>query len=262
MGNLAYFPLDNDLIAAATITLVTEDTDYPATKLQNIPIADTARASDPPAAIVRVRIDFGALVNPAAWFFLNHNILSGNWIIHRTDNGWNSLQQQVVTYREYDTKFYGSFWAAASQYFEVEFPAACIYKNAFWELGKLLCGSDVTGFSKDFSPGINRGLGHRIIHLETEAGVTWDYIKQENINYLGFKWGPQIKTPLLDELLAFIRITKGGAYPSVIIPDKNGTELYYMKNQDRLNWREEIARSIIGNCVMNFVEMSRGEITA
>ena len=262
MGNLAYFPLTDDLIEDATVLVVTEDTDYPQENLQNIPMADTAQASDPPAAIVRVRIDFGAAVNPKAWFFLNHNIASGNWIIHRTNAAWASLQQQTVTYRKYDTKFYGSSWAAASQYFEVEFPAACTYDDAFWEMGKILCGTDVTEFSKGFSPGVERGLGFRNIHLETEFGVTWDYAKQENINYLGVRWDPDIKATLLDELLAFIRLTKGGAYPAVIIPDKNEAELYYMKNQDRLNWREEMARSMIRNCVMNFVEMSRGKVTA
>ena len=75
MSNLAYFPLADDLIEDATVVVVTEDADYPQEKLQNIPMADTARASDPPAAIVRVRIDFGlgVTVNPRAWFFLNHN---------------------------------------------------------------------------------------------------------------------------------------------------------------------------------------------
>lgn len=266
MANLAYFPLTDDLVAGATVLVVTEDTDYPQENLQNIPMADTAQATDPPAAIVRVRIDFGAAVgavNPRAWFFLNHNIASGNWEIHRTDNGWVSAEQQNVTYREFDTKFYGRAWAAASQYFEVIFPAACVYDpTTFWEMGKIICGLDVTEFSKGFSPGVERGLGFRNIHLETEFGVTWDYAKQENINYLGVRWDPDIKLTLLDELLAFIRLTKGGAYPAVIIPDKNEAELYYMKNQDRLNWREEMARSIIRNCAMNFVEMSRGKVTA
>jgi len=267
MGNLAYFPLTHDLIEDATVLVVTEDADYPQEKLQNIPMADTARASDPPAAIVRVRIDFGAAVgavNPRAWFFLNHNIASGNWEIHRTDNLWASAEQQNVTYREFDTKFYGKAWAAASQYFEVRFPAACVYKygDTFWEMGKIICGLDVTEFVAGVSPGIDRGLGFRNIHLETEFGVTWDYALQENINYLGIRWDPDIKATLLNEILAFIRLTKGGVYPAVIIPDKEKTELYYMKNQDRLNWREEMARSMIRNCVMNFAEMSRGKITA
>lgn len=268
MANLAYFPLTNDLIEGATVLVVTEDGDYPQENIQNIPMADTARATEdttPPGNIVRVRIDFGAAVgavNPRAWFFLNHNIAGGNWEIHRTNAAWASAEQQNVTYREFDTKFYGATWAAASQYFEVIFPAACTYKDAFWEMGKIIAGLDMTEFSRDFSPGIERGLGFRNVHLETEYGVTWDYVKQENINYLGFKWDPDIKLTLLDELLAFIRLTKGGAYPSVIIPNKDKAELYYMKNQDRLNWREEMARSIIRKCVMNFVEMSRGKITA
>ncbi len=265
MANLAYFPLTDDLIEGATVLVVTEDTDYPQENLQNIPMADTAQATNPPAAIVRVRIDFGATVgavNPRAWFFLNHNIASGNWEIHRTNAAWASAEQQNVIYREFDTKFYGRAWAAPSQYFEVIFPAACVYDpTTFWEMGKILCGLDVTEFSKGVSPGIERGLGFRNIHLETEFGVTWDYALQENINYLGIRWDPDIKATLLNEILAFIRLTKGGAYPAIIIPDKDEAELYYMKNQDRLNWREEMARSIIRNCNMNFVEMSRGKIT-
>lgn len=263
MGNLAYFTLEDDLIEdldAANISVETEDSDYPETKLQNLPMADTARASDALPAIVRVRIDFGAVVNPRAWFWLNHNILSGDWLIHKTTDAWVSLGQRTVTYRNFDTKYYGRL--GSSRYFEIEFPAACTYKNDFWEMGKFLCGIDVTEFSKGVSPGIERGLGFRNVHLETEFGVTWDYAKQENINYLGFSWDPEIKAPLLDELLAFIRITKGGAFPAIIIPDKESDELYYMKNEDRLNWREEIARSIIRNCYINFIEMSRGKITA
>lgn len=262
MSNLAYFPLADDLIEDATVLVVTEDADYPQEKIQNIPMADTARASDPPGAIVRVRIDFGAAVNPRAWFFLNHNIVSGNWIIHRTNAAWASAENQAVTYREYDTKFYGTTWGAASQYFEVEFPAACVYDpTTFWEMGKILCGVDITEFSKGFSPGINRGLGFDNIHNETEFGVIWSYIKRARIQYLGMRWDPHLRVPLLAELEDFIETTYGGAYPSVIIPDNdNRADLYYMKNADELRWKEEAARGIISSCKLDFKELSRGKI--
>ena len=258
MSNLAYFPLADDLIEDATITIITADANYPATKLQNIPMADTARASDPPAAIVRVRIDFGMAVNPRAWFFLNHNILSGDWIIHRTNAAWVSAQQQTVTYRKYDAKFYGTTWAAASQYFEVEFPAACTYKNAFWEMGKILCGIDITEFLKNFSPGIERSMAHDNIYNVTEYGVVWSHIKRARIHSLGLRWDPNIKTLLLDEILDFIETCYGGAYPVIIIPNNSQAEFYYMRNRDLLSWREEAARSLISQCSLNLIEDSRG----
>lgn len=263
MSNLAYFPLTDDLIADATVVVVTEDADYPQEKLQNIPMADTARASNPPAAIVRVRIDFGAAVNPIVWFFLNHNIATGNWIIHRTNAAWASAENQAVTYREWDTKFYGNRWAAASQYFEVEFPAACTYKygDTFWEMGKIICGDDITEFSKGFSRGIRRGLGFDNIHNETESGVIWSHIKRANINYLGVSWDPDLRVPLLAELEDFIKTTYGGAYPSVIIPNNSEqVDLYYMKNKDELRWNEEIARALISSCSIDFKELSRGQV--
>ena len=264
MSNLAYFPLADDLIEDATVVIVTADADYPATKLQNIPMADTARASDPPAAIVRVRIDFGlgVTVNPRAWFFLNHNIANGNWIIHRTNAAWASAENQVVTYRELDTKFYGRAWALASRYFEVEFPAACVYDpTTFWEMGKILCGTDITEFSKGFSPGIRRGLGFDNIHNETEFGVIWSHIKRANINYLGVSWDPDLRVPLLAELEDFISTTYGGAYPSVIIPNNSErADLSYMKKKEEFRWNEEIARALISECSIDFKELSRGQV--
>lgn len=265
MSNLAYFPLADDLIEDATVLVVTEDADYPQEKIQNIPMADTARATNPPGAIVRVRIDFGVGVtaNPRAWFFLNHNILTGNWIIHRTNAAWASAENQAVTFRRYDTKFYGTAWAAASRYFEVEFPAACTYSpdDTFWEMGKILCGADITEFSKGFSPGIRRGLGFDNIHNETEFGVIWSYIKRARIQYLGISWDPHLRVPLLAELEDFIETTYGGAYPSVIIPDNvNRADLYYMKNTDELRWNEEAARGIIASCKLDFKELSRGQV--
>ena len=264
MSNLAYFPLADDLIAGATVLVVTEDGDYPQEKLQNIPMADTARATEdttPPGNIVEVRITFDVAVNPRAWFFLNHNILSGNWIIHRTNAAWASAENQAVTFRRYDTKFYGAAWAAPSQWFVVEFPAACTYRDDFWEMGKILCGVDITEFSKGFSPGIRRGFGFDNIHNETEFGVIWSYIKRACIQYLGISWDPHLRVPLLAELEDFIETTFGGAYPSVIIPDNvNRADLYYMKNADELRWNEEAARGVIASCKLDFKELSRGQV--
>jgi len=266
MGNLAYFPLTDDLIddddTVITVETGTIVADYPLTKLQNIPMADTTRIT-PAGGIVKLGFDLGGgnSANLKFWAFLNHNIESGNWLVASyTDNNYNVVvESHSVPHRNYDAKLSHN-WDAPSQFWGVTFGAGCSYPGAFWEMGKILSGLDVTEFSKGVSPGIERGLGHRNIHLETEFGVTWDYALQENINYLGIRWDPDIKATLLNEILAFIRLTKGGAYPAVIIPDKDEAEVYYMKNQDRLNWWEEMARSIIRNCVMNFAEMSRGKI--
>ena len=268
MSNLAYFPLADDLIAGATVTVITEDVDYPQEKLQNIPMADTARATEdtsPPGNIVQVQITFDVAKNPRAWFFLNHNILGGDWTIYSSDGPagpWGIIQSQTVTHRRYDTKFYGTEWLAPSRWFVVEFPAACTYSpEDFWEMGKILCGNDITEFSKGFSPGIERGLGFDNIHNETEFGVIWSYIKRARIQYLGMSWDPHLRVPVLAELEDFIETTYGGAYPSVIIPDNvNRADLYYMKNKDELRWNEEAARGLIASCKLDFKEMSRGQV--
>jgi len=269
MSNLAYFPLADDLIADATVLVITEDGNYPSTKLQNIPMADTARATEdttpPGGAIVQVQITFDVAVNPRAWFFLNHNILSGDWIVRNSTGpaGWASAEDQAVTHRRYDTKFYATPWTVApSKWFVVEFPAACTYSpENFWEMGKLLCGANITEFTKQFSPGIRRGLGFDNIHNETEFGVIWSHIKRARINYLGISWDPHLRLPLLAELEDFIETTYGGAYPAVIIPDNTGrADLYYMKNQDELRWNEELTRALIADCHLDFKELSRGQV--
>ena len=272
MSNLAYFPLADDMIddddTIITVETGTEDTDYPLTKLENIPMADTARIT-PDTGIVELGIDLGAgnAANLIFWAFLNHNIADGDWIIHRTNNLWVSDENKTVTHREWDTKFYGGVlstaWTAPSQYFRIEFPNTLTYKygNTFWEMGKILCGTCITEFSKGFSPGIRRGLGFDNIHNETEFGVIWSYIKRARIQYLGMSWDPHLRVPLLAELEDFIETTYGGAYPSVIIPDNsNRADLYYMKNQDELRWNEELTRAIIASCHLDFKELSRGQV--
>ncbi|GAG44099.1 unnamed protein product, partial [marine sediment metagenome] len=206
-------PLADDLIAGATVAVITEDVNYPQEKLQNIPMADTARATEAAGNIVQVRITLTGAKNPKAWFFLNHNILSEDWTIYSCDGPgfWGvPIQSQTVTYRRYDTKFYGTEWLAPSQWFVVEFPAICTYPaGEKWEMGKILCGTDITEFSKGFSPGIERGLGFDNIHNETEFGVMWSYIKRARIQYLGMSWDPHLRVPLLAELEDFIETTYG-----------------------------------------------------
>jgi len=271
MAKFSYFPLTDDHISPSTTTVVvvTADADYPAEKLQNIPMADTARAPDPPGAIVRVRIDLGAAVgakNLRAWFFLNHNIYSGNWIIHRTNAAWASAENQAVTFRDLDTWRFCNSWGAASRYWEVEFPAACVYKGtgAFWEMGKIIAGLDITSFSFNFKPGLDRGYAFEVIHNVTELGVEWTHLKQEGVEYIGLNWRSVIAPPatMLTEIKDFIYATSGGMYPCVILPmnARDETELYYMRNVDRVNWRESYVRALLENCRMDFKEEARGKV--
>lgn len=210
---------------------------------------------------IKVQIDLGSDIAPRFWAFLNHNIESGNWLIRSYDDAFITLsgESQTVTYREYDTKHYYTGWTA-KRYWEIDFNG-CTFKNDFWEMGKILCGADITEFTKQFSPGIRRGLGFDNIHNETEFGVIWSYIKRARIQYLGVSWDPHLRVPLLAELEDFIETTYGGAYPSIIIPDNSGrADLYYMKNQDELRWNEELTRAIIAGCHIDFKELSRGQV--
>lgn len=273
MAKFGYFPLTNDLISptpnTTTVTVVAADADYPAAKLQNISMADTARAPDPPAAIVRVQIDLGAAVgakNPRAWFFLNHNIASNDWKIWRCTNAGfaHSAESQNVTYRDLDTWHYGPSWTAASQWWEVEFPVGCVYKGtgAFWEMGKIIAGLDITEFSFNFKPGLDRGRAFEVLHNITELGAEWTHLKQDGVEYLGINWRAVIDPPtnILIQIKGFIDATKGGMYPCVILPNPDTAELYYMRNADRINWREVSVRTLLENCRMDFKEEARGKV--
>ncbi len=263
MGNLSYVPLTDDLIAdlaAADFVIETADADYPATELQTIPMGTTARATDPTGG-ERIKIDFGANVNPKAWFLLNHNISSGNPLISSWDNNdWTGLSQtQAMTYRALDIKAYRPGGWISKRYFNINFDA-CSFSQAFLEAGKLVVALDVTTFKYNFSPGVSRGRGSKNIHNITPAGIEYTHLLQEKINYFGIKWDPDLKEGLLDELITFLDITHGGGYPSIIIPDKDKAEFFYMRNKDRTNWNEEVARSMISQCFMDFKELSRGKV--
>jgi len=264
MGNLSYVPLTDDLIEDlddADITLVTADANYPGSELKTIPMGTTARGTDPGTG-VKIKIDFGENVNPKFWGFLNHDITSGNLIVYPYNDAWitPSGESLTVTYRALDMKGYkaGGGWSAGKRYFLVDLNG-CTFSQAFFELGKLVVALDVTTFTHNFSPGVRRGRGNKNIHNVTPAGIEYTHLLQEKINYFGIKWDPDLKETLLDEIIAFIDITNGGGYPSIIIPDNSKTELFYMRNQDITDWNEEVARSMISQCFMNFKELSRGK---
>ena len=263
--NFSYVPLTADLIEDlddANITLVTAVASYAGSVLKTIPMGTTARGTDPGTG-VKIKIDFGANVNPKFWGFLNHNITSGNPVIYPYNDAWitPSGESLTVVYRALDMKAYkaGGGWSAGKRYFQIDL-SACTFSQAFFEMGKLIAALDMTIFTYNFSPGISRGQGNRNIHNITPAGVEYTTLLQEGINYLGVRWDPDLKDPVLTEILTFIQATKGGGYPAVIIPNRAEAELFYMRNQDRTNWNEEAARALVSQCSLNFKELSRGKI--
>jgi len=260
-GNLSYLATTQDLIedlGAAAITLYTEDTDYPKANLQTQPMADTCRITTP----WKIRLDFGAAINPRAWFFLNHNILGGNWTIKSYDAAWAAPHQtRTVTYREFDTKYYYRDWDAR-QLWELNF-SMCTRKDgaAYLELGKLMVGHNLNFFSRNYSPGMGRGRGHNVLHQETEFGVEWAYVKQGPINNFHFSFNPTIKETFLDEMIAFHDAVDGGGFPFVMVPDNDGSsEVYYMKAQDMIGWEEAFQRGLVRNLELDCREMSRGAV--
>ena len=257
--NFSYVPLTDDLIEDATVTILTPDTDYPATELQTIPMGTTARATDPGGGEV-IRIDFGENVNPKFWSLLNTDITSGNPLITSYTDAWITAEDTLtMIYRALDMKAYKNGGWTPRRYFDINFNA-CAFSQAFLEVGKLIAALDMTVFTHNFSPGISRGQGNRNIHNITPAGIEYTHLLQEKINYLGVSWDPDLKDPVLTEILAFIQATKGGGYPAIIIPNREEAELFYMRNQDRTNWDEMAARSLISRCSLNFKELSRGKI--
>jgi len=262
MGNFTYVAHDDDLVkdlAASAITILTEDTDYPETKIQTIPMADTARATDPGAGI-KIRLDFGSNKNIAFWSILNHNIASGNPVVKTYNDAFStpSGETKTMTYRALDV-YVNSAWAAAKRYYEIDL-SACTFNDAFFEWGRVIAALAATTFTAGFSPGIERGYGHENIINVTSFGVAHTHVKQAKINYLTVRWDPHIKASVLTELLAFLDKSYGGAYPSIIIPDSTAAEMYYMRCQDLVNWGESDARAILSRCELRFKQLSRGKV--
>ena len=257
--NFSYVPLTEDLVEDATVTILTPDADYPATELQTIPMGTTARATDPGGGEV-IRIDFGGNVNPKFWTLLNTNISSGNPLITSYTDAWTTPEDTLImVYRTLDMKAYKSGGWTPRRYFDINLDA-CAFSQAFAECGKLIAALDITTFSRDYSPGVTRGEGNQNIHNFTPAGVEYTHLLQERVNYLDVEWDPSVKAAFLDELLIFLRATKGGGYPSIIIPDNDEVEFFYMRNQDRTNWSEKARRSVLSQCLLKFKELSRGKI--
>jgi len=260
MGNFSYVPLTEDLVAGAAVTILAPDADYPASELQTIPMGTTARATDPTGGEV-IRIKFTGDVDPKFWSLLNTDIISGNPLITSYTDAWTTPEDTLeMVYRELDMKAYQTGgWTAPRQYFDINLNA-CAFSRAFAEVGKLIAALDITTLSRGFSPGVSRGEGNRNIHNLTPAGIEYTHLLQERVNYIGFRWDPSVKKTFLDELLTFLRVTNGGGYPSVIIPDNDEVELFYMRNQDRTDWNERAKRAILSQCELNFKELSRGKI--
>lgn len=261
MGNIAYFPLEDDWfedLGAAAITVLTEDANYPKTKLQSIEMADTARATDPGGG-VKIRFDLGSNRIPGYVALLNHNILIGSPILRSYNDAYTTLsgESQLITFRKYDMDLKYMLWTA-KRYWEIIFSNCTFVSPMEW--GKLIVGASITVFTKNFSPGVDRGHESKNIYNETSFGVAWVYLIQEKINHIGFKWDPHLKTPLIPELIDFMESNHGGGYPVIIIPDRDATEFYYCRCQDLASWNEAMARGLISGLNLSFKELSRGKV--
>ncbi len=259
MGRFSYVPLTEDLVAGATVTILDPDADYPATELQTIPMGTTARATDPGGGEI-IRIDFGGNVNPKAWFLLNTIITSGNPLITSFTDAWITPEDTLtMIYRDLDMKAYKSGGWTPRRYFNINLNA-CSFSQAFAAAGKLIAALDITTFTKDVGAIMFRGEGNKNIHNITPAGIEYVHLLQEKIGYLEITFKNE-KNLILSEILNFLRVTNGGGYPSIIIPDNDEVEFYYVRNQDRTDWSEEKAAVwILSDCSMKFEELSRGKI--
>jgi len=263
MGRTSYVTTDDDLIGAldaANVTIETADADYPASRLQSIPMAKAARGTDPGSG-VNIKIDFGENVRPKFWSLLNTNIASGEPVVYSYNDAFITPSGETlnIPYRAFDMKAYKAASWTAKRYFIVNLNG-CTFNHAFAQIGKVIAAPETNKFSFDFSPGIQRGYGHNVIHNFTPYDVEYTHVLRSGINYLKFGWDPHLKAALLDEILALMGVTYGGTYPFIIIPDEDEAEFFYMRNEDRIDWNEAAARSLIEQCFLNLRELSRGKI--
>jgi hypothetical protein len=266
MTKLTYFTLADDLIeplAAASITLTGAIAGYPGSNIRTTEMGETARSSVPVAG-GKLQITFGAGVAPRLWALLNTNVTAGDVALKSystafdTSGGPTLLQSWTIPFRLLDMKSYLTGAITAARYWEIDVNG-CSFADAFFEIGKVMCGVSIQTFTNDYSD-FQSGVAYRNLYNETQGGVCYAHMLEKRRRNLELSWNASLVADALPDILEMLEDTRGGAYPLIIIPDNDAADLYYVRASDSASWKEQSARSYLTGLTLGFGELSRGRI--
>ena len=256
---LTYVTLEDDEIgslAAVNVVLTNAVAGYPGSKVCTIEMADTARGTAP-----KLQIDFRVAIAAKFWAVLNHNMIAGSSpvIASYSDAAFTTPtgESLTLTYRASDMKGYDAT-LTAQQYWQIDF-SGCSFTDAFCEIGKVIASSTIHTFTNDFSE-FQRGLLYRNIHNETIGGTAYVHRIASRRFTFNLSWNASAITPALTEILELLDLTRGGAYPFLLIPDNDETEFYYVRADDAADWQESEGRIYLTGKTLRMGELSRGKI--
>lgn len=267
MGATAY--LFNDYIkdlAAASITVVNENTSYPKTNMQDEQIALTTRTTNK----TNIKIQFTLASSKAikAIFIGNHNFNGGSLKIYTytaADFSTGQNLEATVSYRALD--MYTRITSPNTrQYWEIDLSAngSITSADSFYEWGRIMLYDDLVQFTSKEDWLTPRGYGFRNIINETKYGVRWIHKLSEKQERFELTWNERKSSDSLHtELRTLYDDTYGGAHPIFYIPDISGTPCYYCYIEEpELLWSEIMgtgASSHIGDFHLRFIEAVRGK---
>jgi hypothetical protein len=264
MTKLTYFPLTDDLIEpldASAITITGEQANYPAANVRTIEMGETARGT----INGKIQITFPAGVAPRFWAILNHNLYAGDVTIRTYTTAFDtsggptpSGESCVVPFRLSDMKVYITPAMSAQRFWELDFNG-CYCLDAFLEVGKVMAGLVICTFLNDFS-GFQSGADYRNIYNETQGGVCYAHRLERRRRAFALSWNASKVAEALPDILELLELTRGGAYPFVLIPNNDAADLYYVRSADAVSWTEQSARAFLTGLTLHFKELSRGRI--
>lgn len=230
MGNTSYG--FNDYIkdlAAASITVTNENTNYPKTNMQDEQIALTTRTTNKTA--IKIQLDLGAAKQPKFFFIGNHNFSGGTFDINSyTANDFSTGKIQVEAnkaVRLLDVYHRESAAPAARQYWEFDLTNVTS-TDSYYEWGRAMLYDDLVQLTNKEDYSESRGYGYENIVNETAFKIRWVHKMIEKRERFELRWGERYAVTLATELRTLYESVYGNAHPLVFIPDISGTPCYYV----------------------------------
>jgi hypothetical protein len=232
MGSVAgYTYWDWVIGTGVTVSIISEDSNYPAENAQNREVADACRTTAKVG--IKYRVDLSTTYQPKFYAFLNHNLSGGTFkVFTYTAGDWSTGKKFVLMG---DVRLLDQFCEIASapttkRYWEFDFTDATS-ADSYFEFGRFMLYTGLTGLEKTEDWKMKRGYVFQNIVNETKWGVRWSHEIQEKRERFELNWTvskeDETANPLMDKLRGMYEDTNGGSKPFVFIPssDKGDTNL-------------------------------------
>lgn len=266
MGKIAYAYADLiKSLAGASITITSEDANYPDTNLQNEQIALCTRTTAKVA--IKLQITLSAAATPQFFFIGNHNFSGGTYDIYSyTAANFVTGQTAVETnkaIRLLDMYHRESSAPASRQYWEWDF-TNCTSADTYFEIGRAMIVLDYVTITDIEDYVVPRGYGFRNIINETMYGVRWVHKLAEKREGFELIWNERtVANAIHTELRTLYQTVYGDASPFVYIPDLSGIPCYYVYIADPELLYNEIfglTAGHIGAIKLRLIEAVRGKV--